>query len=194
MMDSAQFKARIDQIFADLERYSYYELLNLDSEATFDQIQQSFHRMALAMHPDRHTTSTDEDLKKKLHVIYKRVAEGYRVLSNTESRREYEMCLERGELRLVRKEKKKIIYPEDAIDNPQAKKFYKLGLEAEDKGDLKTAVLHYKFVMDLVGEHPDVKPRFDMLNDILDMKKRHRKSTAQLKQEMTAKSMLDEEE
>ena len=190
MMDSAQFKARIDQIFADLERYSYYELLNLDSEATFDQIQQSFHRMALAMHPDRHTTSTDEDLKKKLHVIYKRVAEGYRVLSNTESRRDYEMCLEKGELRLIRKEKKKIVHPEDAIDNPQAKKFFKLGLEAEDKGDLKTAVLHFKFAMDLVGEHPDIKPRFDMLTDILDMKKRTRKTTAP---QQTVKSMLDED-
>ena len=178
---------------ADLERYSYYELLNLTPEASFDDIQQSFHRMALAMHPDRHSTNPDKDLKKKLHVIYKRVTEGYRVLSDTESRREYEMSLEKGELRLVRKEKKKIVHPEDAIDNHQAKVFYKLGLEAEDKGDLKTAVLNYKFVMDLVGEHPDVKPRFDMLNDILDMKKRTRKSTAEFKKEMTDKSMLDED-
>ena len=193
MMDSAKFKARIDQIYADLDRYSYYELLNLTPEATFDQIQESFHRMALAMHPDRHATNPDSELKKKLHLIYKRVAEGYRVLSNTESRRDYEMSLEKGELRLVRKEKKRIVHREDAIDNPQAKKFYKLGLEAEDKGDLKTAVLHYKFVMDLVGEHPDVKPRFDMLNDILDMKKRTRKTTAEIQKELTSKSILDED-
>ena len=191
-MDPAQFKARIDQIYADLERYSYYELLNLKPDATFDQIQQSFHRMALSMHPDRHATNPDKDLKRKLHFIYKRVAEGYRVLSNTESRREYEACLERGEMRLMRKEKKKIVNPEAAIDNHQARKFFKLGLEAEDKGDLKTAVLNYKFVMDLVGEHPDVKPRYDMLKDIMDMKKRSRRPTGEIK-EGPPKSMLDED-
>ena len=191
-MNPAQFKARIDQIYADLERYSYYELLNLKTDATFDQIQQSFHRMALSMHPDRHARNPDKDLKRKLHRIYKRVAEGYRVLSNTETRREYEACLERGDMRLIRKEKKKVTNPEDAIDNHQARKFFKLGLEAEDKGDLKTAVLHFKFVMDLVGEHPDVKPRYDMLKDIMDMKKRSQKATGDSK-EGPPKSMLDED-
>ena len=37
-MDPTQFKARIDQIFQDLERYSYYELLNLAAGSTPDDI------------------------------------------------------------------------------------------------------------------------------------------------------------
>lgn len=191
-MDAAQFKARIEQIYGDLDRYNYYELLNLQPDASFDAIQQSFHRMALAMHPDRHATNPDGELRRKLHLIYKRVAEGYKVLSAIETRRDYEICLQKGLVRMVRKEKKKIVRPEDAIDNPQAKKFFKLGLDAEDRGDLKTACLNYKFVMDLVGEHPDVKPRMDMLTDILEMKKRTRKTAAEQTQ-AAAKSMLDED-
>lgn len=176
-MDPAQFKARIDQIHADLDLYDYYELLNLKQDAPFDQIQEAFHRMALSMHPDRHHAASDQELKHKLHAIYKRVSEGYRVLMNPDTRREYQEGLERGERRMVRKERKLVERPENAITNPQAKKFYLMGKEAEDKGDLKTAIMHYKFAMDMEGDHPMIKGRWDMLNDIIKMKKRSRRTT-----------------
>jgi DnaJ-class molecular chaperone len=166
-MDPAAFKARIDQIYADLERYSYYELLNLAATAGPDEIRAAFHRMALSMHPDRYQTSADEDLRTKLYAIYKRITEGYKVLSESPLRREYDEGLARGQLRLVRTERK-TTGPKPAqvsFENPQAKKFFDLALAAERRGDSKTARLNYKFASDLCGgEHPAIKERLEALD------------------------------
>lgn len=166
-MDPAQFKARIDQIYTDLERYSYYELLNLAANAGPDEIRAAFHRMALSMHPDRYQTSADEDLRTKLYAIYKRITEGYKVLSESPLRREYDEGLTRGQLRLVRTERKTTgPKPTQAsFENPQAKKFFDLALAAERRGDFKTARLNYKFASDLCGgEHPAIKERVEALD------------------------------
>jgi len=161
-MDSAQFAARIEQIYRDLDAYTYYELLNLPPEALPDQIQQAFHRMALMMHPDRHAGSQDAQLRSKLYVIYKRVSEGYRVLMNHQTRAEYHHALERGERRLVKKERqqKRLKRKEDQISHPRAKKFFSMAEDAARRGDKKGAEINYKFALDLLGEeHPLIMQR-----------------------------------
>jgi curved DNA-binding protein CbpA len=97
-----RFKARIEQIYADLDRYSYYELLNLTPDATPDQIRAAFHRMALSVHPDRYQQSVDQELRHKIYTIYKRMTEGYRVLMEPRDRRAYDEELPGGQMRLVR--------------------------------------------------------------------------------------------
>ena len=52
-MGADPFKERIELIYRDLERYTYYELLNLTPDAPPDQIRSAFHRMAMMVHPDR---------------------------------------------------------------------------------------------------------------------------------------------
>ena len=166
-MDPAQFKARIDQIYADLERYSYYELLNLPQNAGPDEIRAAFHRMALSMHPDRYQTSSDGDLRTKLYAIYKRITEGYKVLTESPLRKEYDEGLTQGQLRLVRTERKKTgpRAAQASFENPQAKKFFDLAVAAERRGDFKTARLNYKFATDLCGgEHPAIKERLEKLD------------------------------
>jgi len=165
-MDPAQFKARIDQIFADLERYSYYELLNLQASAGPDEIRAAFHRMALSMHPDRYQESSDQDLRSKLYTIYKRITEGYKVLTESPLRKEYDEGLAQGQLRLVRTERKKSgpRQAQASFDNLQAKKFFDLAVAAERRGDFKTARLNYKFATDLCGEHPAIKERLEKLD------------------------------
>jgi curved DNA-binding protein CbpA len=165
-MDEAQFKARIDQIFADLERYSYYELLNLSSDASPDEIREAFHRMALSVHPDRFHTCPDVDLRSKVYAIYKRMTEGYRVLMDSPARREYDQGLAAGQLRLAQHQPERKRAPrrtEDTIDNPQARKFFQLAQAAERRGDVKSAKLNYKFAMDLVGSHPAIQARLAAL-------------------------------
>ncbi len=160
-MDQEQFKARIEQIHRDLNQYSYYELLNLQPNATADQIRAMFHRMALSMHPDRHHTSEDSDLRKKLYVIYKRVSEGYRVLMDPDNRQEYDAMLQEGELRLVRKEKKAAggPLPENQIKDHNARRFFVIGLKAEREGDLASASLNYKFALDMEPDSSVIQER-----------------------------------
>lgn len=152
-MEQDQFRVRIEQIFRDLANYSYYDLLNLPPDANVDQIRAMFHRMALSMHPDRHRTNPDEELKQKLYTIYKRVSEGYRVLTDDAQRREYHECLARGERRLVKTERPKPKRAEDAITNPAAKKFFRMAENFERQGDLKNARINYKFALDLDDEN-----------------------------------------
>jgi len=155
-MDEAQFKSRIDQIFNDLDRYSYYELLNLTPGCTVDEIRSAFHRMALSMHPDRYQSHPDTSLHERLYAIYKRLTEGYKILMSTKDRREYDEGLAQGRLRLERVERRTLgPRPKaEAIENPQAKKFFTLGQQAEHQGDLKGAKLNYTFALNLIEDHP----------------------------------------
>ena len=82
------------------------------------------------------------------------------------SRKEYIEALQRGERRLVKKERKREgpKRVEEAIKNPQAKKFFTLALNAERRGDLKTAKLNYKFALDLSPDHPTIVAKKEALD------------------------------
>lgn len=160
-MSSSQFIARVEQIHRDLDRYSYYELLNLQPGALPDDIRQAYHRMALSLHPDRHHGDGDGQFKRKIYTVYKRIAEGYRVLKDQATRSEYDELLEQGTTRLIKTERpragpKRV---EDAIDNPQARKFFAMGEDALRRGDKKGARMNFKFALDLAEDHPLISER-----------------------------------
>jgi len=172
-MDPAQFKARIDQIYGDLERYSYYELLNLDHQATPDEIRTAFHRMAVSVHPDKFQQHPDAALRDRVYAIYKRMTEGYRVLMEAKDRREYDEGLAQGTVRLVRTERKVsgLRRTSDAIDNPKARQFFSMAQDAERRGDLKNAKINYKFALDMAPDHPVIKEHAERLDDKLAQQK-----------------------
>jgi curved DNA-binding protein CbpA len=163
-MDPQQFKARITQIHRDLDAYTYYDLLNLPPDTSPDDIRRAFHRMALTIHPDRHRQSSDPEMQRQVYAIYKRLSEGYRVLMNHDTRREYDECLKRGERRLVKKERPRVKRDEDAIKNPQAKKFFRMAETFERSGDLKNAKINFKFALDLEPDNAAIKARFNALD------------------------------
>jgi len=165
-MGHEQFKVRIEQIYGDLDRYSYYELLNLTPEATPDHIRTAFHRMALSVHPDRYQQHNDHELRKKIYAIYKRMTEGYRVLMEPPDRREYNEGLPQGQMRLIRTQRKSATLKrtEDAIDHPKAKQFFTMAQDAERRGDLTSARLNYKFALDLAPDHPVITAAVEALD------------------------------
>ena len=176
-MDNPKFKARILQNHQDLDKYSYYELLNLTPEADGDQVRGMFHRMALSMHPDRHAASDDKELKAMLYAIYKRVSEGYRVLMDPEQRKEYDALLGEGTLRLVKKERKKLggDLPENQVNNHLARKFFVIGLKAEREGDLAGAQLNYKFALDMEEDSTVIQDRMRRVTQWMGGKKKKKK-------------------
>lgn len=166
-MENDELKARIGQIFRDLEEYSYYELLNLTPQATVDEIRASFHRMAMIMHPDNYQQHNDQELRSQLYVIYKRLTEGYRVLTDAAMRREYDQQLAQGHRRMQALERKRSTFTrlEDAIENPQAKRFFLLARDAEKRNDFKTAKINYKFALNLLGENAMVEECLKKIQD-----------------------------
>ena len=165
-MEQDQFRTRIEQIHRDLDTYTYYGLLNLPAEASVDQIRQMFHRMALSMHPDRHR-GQDDELKEMLYAIYKRISEGYRILTDPDLRQEYHACLQRGERRLVKKERRRQKRADDAITNPKAKKFFNMAEDFERRGDLKNARINYKFALDLEEENGSIEAKLAEIEEKL---------------------------
>jgi len=157
-MSSEQFRTRIEQIYADLERYSYYELLNLTPEAAPDQIRAAFHRMALSIHPDRYQQHEDLELRKMIYAIYKRMTEGYRVLTEPSDRRAYDEGLQQGQTRLMRTQRKVTAFKraEDGIEHPKARQFYMMGQDAMRRQDFKGARLNFNFALNLSPDHPVV--------------------------------------
>jgi len=71
------------------KRKDYYRLLGLSSDATEDEIRKAYRKLALKHHPDRHTSSSEEE-KAKAEKEFKNVAEAYEVLSDKEKKARYD--------------------------------------------------------------------------------------------------------
>ena len=166
-MDAEAFRGRVAQIWAQLDAYTYYELLKVPQTASPDQIRASFHRMALTMHPDRYHQHADGNLRDQLYAIYKRLTEAYRVLMSDAERRRYDDGLLAGKRRLEQtsrpRQGPKAV--DEGIDNPQAKKFFKLAQDAERRGDTKGARLNYGLALNMLGQHALIEERLAALKD-----------------------------
>jgi curved DNA-binding protein CbpA len=115
----------LDWLFDNLERIDYYVVLGVERSADEETIRQAFYQRAEIMHPDRHYHIVDTDLREKLYVVYKRVAEAYRVLSGATSRGEYDQQLGAGRVRYQPDTLKDIPKdPEMSIRNLRARKLY----------------------------------------------------------------------
>lgn len=97
---AAEVRPLVERLHADLDTLSYYQFLGVGRDASAQAIQQAFYRRAVQLHPDRHFKLQDPELKGKIREVYKRIAEGYRVLSSPSLRRIYDTGLRRGEVRI----------------------------------------------------------------------------------------------
>lgn len=74
----------------------YYDILNLHQSASNEDIKKSFRELALKHHPDKNKNS--EDSKKK----FMEVVEAYEILSDDQSRREYDRIHKYEQFRMGR--------------------------------------------------------------------------------------------
>ena len=74
----------------------YYDILNLHQSASSEDIKRSFRELALKHHPDKNKNS--EDSKKK----FMEVVEAYEILSDDQSRREYDRIHKYEQFRIGR--------------------------------------------------------------------------------------------
>ena len=62
---------------------NYYEILNLKSNATKNEIKKSYHKLAIKYHPDKTNNKNDSDK-------FKQISEAYSVLSDDNKRKQYD--------------------------------------------------------------------------------------------------------
>jgi curved DNA-binding protein CbpA len=137
-----QTRQLLDHLFDRLDRIDYYEILGVSRDADAEALRTAFYTRADIMHPDRHYNIVDSDLREKLYLVYKRVAEAYRVLSGTDTRRDYDRQLARGNVRFQADTHKDVKRePQMTIRNLRARKLYLDARLALESGNLQGALL-----------------------------------------------------
>lgn len=63
----------------------YYKILEVEPDATADQIKKSYRRLAMTYHPDRNPDNPEAEEK------FKDISEAYEVLSNAEKRKKFDL-------------------------------------------------------------------------------------------------------
>ena len=61
----------------------YYKILELQNNASDEEVKKAYKKMAIKYHPDKHANSNEEE-KKQAEEKFKKIAEAYEVLTNKE--------------------------------------------------------------------------------------------------------------
>ena len=171
---AAEIRTLVEELFAGLERRSYYDFLGVPRGATAQQIQDAFYVRAEKLHPDRFFNLSDLELRNKIYEVYKRVAEAYRVLESPAARKEYDEGLAQGQVRLLKQEREglNLKQPDEGIAHPQAKRFFRLGLDALHAKDLKGAYMNFGFALSMEPDNKIIQQHVADLEQKLGIKKR----------------------
>jgi len=94
------FWAHVERLSKALAETSYFELLNIEPDASVLDLTAAYHRALKRYHPDQHMMSgSNREKEQQLARICARIGEGYRVLSKQSTRLTYIQALNRGEMR-----------------------------------------------------------------------------------------------
>jgi curved DNA-binding protein CbpA len=88
-----KLKKLIEDVFSHLEQFSYYDLLGVNTKTEPKKIKKAYLIRTKSFHPDRFYRSVDEEFKKKIQELFKQVNKGYKILSDPESKEEYDSLL-----------------------------------------------------------------------------------------------------
>jgi tetratricopeptide (TPR) repeat protein len=133
-------RVRIHKAYIDAKGQNYYELLGLDSEATVDEVEPAYQRLARLYHPDQQYRKGMEELSGELEELVGRVTEAYTILSDDSRRWEYDLSLATvmgGPGAAPRKVQK----PKDAAG---AKEAFSKGIDSFKKREFESATVHFK--------------------------------------------------
>jgi DnaJ-class molecular chaperone len=149
----AAVKQWIDQLFEELDRSTYYHLLQVPADAYEAQIRDAYYNLVARLHPDLYVDTLDLGTRAKLVSVYSRLVEAYRVCADGQRREQYDRGLTLGRLRWSpESEKVQTVGPAGELKNANAKKFYKLAQEALRAHNGKAALMNLKFAL---SQEPD---------------------------------------
>jgi curved DNA-binding protein CbpA len=80
---------KIEQLYSELTEMDYYDLLEIESDASSSDIKRSYYRLARDLHPDKHR-GLPEDVHAKLSEIFSHMNDAYNTLGDPEKRNEYD--------------------------------------------------------------------------------------------------------
>ncbi len=132
-------RTAIQKAYFDAQIQNHYEVLGLDSEASQEEIESAYQRLARLYHPDGQFTPGMEKLAGELGELFAKVSEAYAILSNDSRRWEYDLSLATVMTDGAPAPKK--TKPKDA---GKAKDAFANGIESFKKKDFESATVHFK--------------------------------------------------
>jgi len=82
--------AAIEDAYAGIEDKSFYEVLLLPRHAELRAVKRAYYRLSKEYHPDKFYRKNIGPYKEKLEVIFNKVTEAYRTLSDDNARKDYD--------------------------------------------------------------------------------------------------------
>jgi len=151
--DRRDILAYLDRVEPVLGKLDHFELLDVRSDASEEQIQDAFHHIAGGIHPDRLSTSLTPIQKERLTIVYARIAAAYRILREPVEREKYlreELRKRKGAPAGAREES---LDPavQVALLSPKAQRLYRRADAALRTGDRTSAVLNLRMAL---AKHP----------------------------------------
>ncbi|MGE0786928.1 MAG: DnaJ domain-containing protein [Sandaracinaceae bacterium] len=145
-----------------LDALDYYTLFEVADDASADEIREAYHRFALRYHPDRHVGAV-EGTRARAAEIFRRGAEGYRVLMDPESRRRYDRALEEGTLRLATEAPRDSRAPTPAhgVRSAKARPLAKKAMKDLARGDYRSAMLSLKMALAYEPDNAELKAHLE---------------------------------
>lgn len=145
----------VERLFGALDSFSYYEVLGVEPTSDYLQVRDAFYARAQRFHPDRFVMMDDEAVRKSVYTVYKRMTEGYNVLSDPELRRLYDEALVAGKVRLPAEQRSRRLDPDERqISNPFARIYLRSGRSKFEQGDLDAAWVDIELALSLEEAPP----------------------------------------
>lgn len=151
-MSDQQFWSRVMSFAAQLDRASYYDVLGLRPDADADAIKAAFWNLAPRLHPDRHTREPDPKRQRALTLLYARLREAYDILSDPQSRRDYDEGLRGGRKRFKFDAPSRSIPLPERPKTPKARRFYEMAQQRLSAGDARTAKMYFEMGLQIEPE------------------------------------------
>ncbi len=167
MDDVDEMLPLIDELHAGLSKLPYHAYLGVQEYASLESLREAFRERGSRFHPDRFR-GEGPALQAKVHAVYRRLNEAFRVLSSPELRKLYHEARARGRHRLERGPRGEWIDPPstvsrpgDAVANPEARRLYLAALDAERQGEPARAWLHLKQALALEPDNATLQEKME---------------------------------
>jgi DnaJ-class molecular chaperone len=153
--DTRDLLAYLDRVEPGLDRLSYFELLDIDGDAGDRAIQESFHRLAGRIHPDRYRQTLSARDLERLTTVYARIAHAYTELRDPARRKRYVADLAGGSGGRPAATGAAPAAPAAGGDteaalamlNPKAQRLYRRAEASLRSGDVASAVLNLRMAL-----------------------------------------------
>ncbi len=97
-----KFAIKVITVAGIIDQLDYYKILSVPREATLGQLRKAYHKQSRMFHPDRYFHETNEEFKRAIYLVSKRVTEAYVTLRDAQKRRFYDQQLAQSEGRRLR--------------------------------------------------------------------------------------------